>query len=110
GACDFAGGGAAHAVGDHEERSHLARTVRAHFGLERRVHGVEDRDDERIFVVLARAPHVGPAEDVDDDLAGIGGAVGGHEGEVMWRAENWTVEANAAVGECARSSSTILWW
>ena len=44
--------------------------VRADFGLERRVVGREIGDDERVLVVLARAPDVRPSEDVDDDLAG----------------------------------------
>jgi len=43
--------------------------VRAYFGLQRRVHRRQVSDDETVLVVLARAAHVGLAEDVDDDIA-----------------------------------------
>ena len=76
---DLAGRGAAHSVGDHEQRALGASDVRAHIGPEGRVPGGEIGDNEGVFVVLARPPDVGFAEDVDDDLAVAAGGMSVHE-------------------------------
>ena len=60
---DLAGGGAAHAVGHHEEGAAGPDLVIAHVGLEAGMAGAEIRDEERVLVVIARAAEVGLAED-----------------------------------------------
>ena len=54
---------------------------------QRGVHRREVGDDECILVVLARASHVGFAEDVDDDLAAILWVIVGHEKQVRVKAK-----------------------
>ena len=70
---DLARRGAAHPVGDHEQRAAIADDVRAHLGLERRVAARQVGDDERVLVVLAHPADVGAAEHVHHDLVGRGG-------------------------------------
>ena len=65
---NLACGGAAHAVGDHEQRAFRAERVAAHFRLERRIVGREIDDDECVLVMLARPADIRAAEDVDDDI------------------------------------------
>src|SRR5437867_2017271 len=67
---ELAGGRAAHAVGDDEQRAPLTDLVDAHRRLERRLPARQIRDQEAVFVVVARPAQVGLREDLDLDRLG----------------------------------------
>ena len=60
---ELAGGGAAHPVGDHEQRPARADLVFAHLGQQARVPTAQVGDQEGVFVVVAGAAQIGLAED-----------------------------------------------
>ena len=69
---ELARGGAAHAVGDDQQRPPLTHVVRAHRRLQRRLAAGEIGHEETVLVVVARLAEVGLGEDLD--LDGLGGA------------------------------------
>ena len=65
---DLAGGRAAHAVGDHEERAPRADDLLGHGEGRKDLRRIEVRHEEGVLVVVPGAAEIGAAKDADPDV------------------------------------------